>query len=142
MASITSINSVYIITIPNVIFPTQLQGFSADDIFGTDPLEVAETMMGVDGILSAGLINVPVQQGISLQADSASNAIFDTWYAQQRLIRDIYFANANVTLTSIGKKFALTNGALKTYPPLPDAGKVLKPRKFTIVWESITPAPF
>lgn len=141
MASITAQNAVYILAVPGVISSTQLQGFSADDIFTTDVMEIAETLMGVDGKLSAGLINVPVKQSITLQADSASNSVFESWYVQMRQIRDVYFANASVTLTSIGRKYSLTNGALTGYMPISDAKKVLQPRKFTITWEAVATAP-
>ena len=140
MASITSINSVYVLSVAGVIFPTQLQGFSADDIFSTDPLEVKEVVMGVDGRLSAGRVNVAAKQGISIQADSPSIQIFEIWNAAERVVKDTYFADATISFPSIGRKYACSNGVLTTYPLLSDAGKTLKVRRFAIVWESITPA--
>ena len=142
MSSITSANAIYMLGISSLFpVPQQLQGFSADDVFSTDPLEVAETMMGVDGVLSGGFVFSTVVQGISLQADSASNDVFDQWWNAQRQIRDLYYANGTVILPSVGKKYTLTKGILKTYPAVPDAGKTLKPRKFTIHWQSVTLAP-
>jgi hypothetical protein len=140
MASITSVNSVYILAVPGVFAATQLQGFAADDIYGTDPVELAETMMGVDGILSAGFVKMPIRQGISLQADSLSIQYFEQWNVAQRAINDVYFANATITLTSIGRKYNCERGVLGTYPILSDAGRVLKPRRFQLTWQSITPA--
>lgn len=141
MASITAANATFLLTIPSVFpVPQQLQGFAADDIFSTDPLESAEILMGVDGKLSAGFVFVPPKQGIFLQADSPSNAIFDAWYAAQQTVKDIFFADGLVQLTSIGTKWALIRGVLSTYPPIPDAGKTLKPRRFGITWESVSPA--
>ena len=141
MASITSANAVYLLSI-NALYNTaqQLQGFAADEIFSTDPLESAEVMMGVDGILSAGFVFVPVKQMVVLQADSASNAIFENWWSSQQQIKDLYFASGQITLPSLGRKFTLTNGALTTYPPVADAKKVLQPRKYGITWQSIIPA--
>lgn len=142
MSSITSANAVYMLSISSLyVIPQQIQGFSADDIFSTDPLESAEVMMGVDGVLSAGFVYVPIKQSIMLQADSASNDIFDYWWTAQQQQKDIYFANATVTLISIGTKYQLTNGVLSTYPPIPDAGKTLKPRRYAITWERVTPSP-
>ncbi len=141
MASITSANSIVMISIASVYTtPQQLQGFAADDIFSTDTMEIAETMMGVDGRLSAGYVFVPVKWSISLQADSPSNAIFDNWRAAQVSAGDVYFASATVNLPSLGKTYDLVNGVLTSYPPIPDAGKTLKPRKFGLTWESVTPA--
>ena len=50
--TLTAANSVILLTIPS-LFPVaqQLQGFSAEDVFDTDQLDTAETMMGVDGKL-------------------------------------------------------------------------------------------
>ncbi len=141
MASITSANAVYTLSI-TALYNTaqQLQGFAADEIFSTDPLESAEVMMGVDGILSAGFVFVPVKQMIALQADSASNALFENWWSSQQQIKDVYFANGQITLPSIGRKFTLTQGVLSTYPSVADAKKVLQPRKYGITWQSIVPA--
>lgn len=139
--SITSANATYLLGIPGVFpIPQQLQGFAADNIFGTDPLEVAETSMGVDGRLSVGFVFVPVKQNISLQADSDSNNVFDVWYQAEQLIKDKYRCTGIVLLTSIRKKWTLINGVLSTYPPIPDAAKTLQPRRFAITWESVSPA--
>lgn len=142
MGAITAANATILITIPS-IFPTpqQLQGFAADEIFDTDSVESVETLMGVDGVLSAGFVNVPIKWGISLQADSASNFIFDTWYTQMQVAKDVFPASAIVLLNTIGTKWALTNGYLTAYKPMPDAHKLLMPRKYGITWQTISPAP-
>lgn len=140
--SITAANAVYMLSIiPVFPVPVQLQGFGADDVFGTDPLTVAETVMGVDGLLSAGFVFNAVTQNITLQADSESNDVFDAWYAAQQVIKDTYRAQAVVMLKAINRKWTMTNGVLTTYPPLPDAKKVLQPRRFGITWESVFPSP-
>lgn len=140
MGNITASNAVYILSIPNVLLaPVQLQGFAADDIFDTEPLEAAETMMGVDGILSAGFVFVPVSQSITLQADSASNSAFDAWWTQEQANKTKYPATGQIKLTSIGTKWALSQGFLVTYPVIPNAGRVLKPRKYMIRWQSAFP---
>lgn len=140
MGSITSANAVYALSIASLYNTAQqLQGFSADEIFSTDPLESAEVLMGVDGILSAGFIFVPVKQMINLQADSPSNLIFQNWWASQQVAKDVYIASGIITLPSISTKFTLSQGYLTTYPATPDAGKTLKPRKYGITWQSILP---
>ena len=141
MGSITSANAIYMLAIPPLFaVPIQLQGFSADNIFVTDPVTIAETSMGLDGILSAGFVFNAKTQSISLQADSASNNMFDTWVAAQELIKDTFRANGVVLLTAINKKWTMTNGILTTYPPIPDAARTLQPRRFTITWEKVQPA--
>lgn len=140
MGNITAANAVYILTIPNVLLaPTQLQGFAADDVFDTEPLEAAETLMGVDGILSAGFVFVPVNQSITLQADSASNAVFDAWWGQEQANKTKFPASGQIKLIGIGTKWAMTNGFLTTYPIIPNAGRTLKPRKFMIRWQTAFP---
>lgn len=136
--TITAATAVFMLSIPGVFTtPQQLQGYSADDIFSTDPLESAEVLMGVDGNMSAGFVFVAIKQSITLQADSLSNDVFDQWYAAQQQIKDVYFANGVVILNSLGQKWTMTKGVLLPFPPIPDAGKTLKPRKFGITWESI-----
>ena len=139
--SITSANAIIMLTIANLFdVPQQIQGFASDDVFSTDAIAPAETMMGVDGLLSGGYVNVPVVQGFSLQADSPSIDFFDAWYAAQRAQNDTYVANGIITLSSLGRKWSMTKGYLTNYPMLPDAKKLLQPRKFSITWERVDPA--
>jgi hypothetical protein len=121
--------------------PLQLQGFAADDVYDTDPIESAEFLMGVDGKLSAGWVAVAVKQNYKLQADSPSIPnIFDVWFNAQQAVRDLFPANGVILLTAIGKKFTMTRGFLNGYKPLPDAKKLLQPQTFSITWESVQPA--
>lgn len=139
--SLTSANCIIMLGIPGVYTtPQQLQGFSADDVFDTDSVEVGETLMGVDGVLSGGWVNNPVSQNFSLQADSPSNAVFDNWYAAERTITDKYPASAVITLPSLNVKYTMVRGFLISYPIIPAARKIIQPRRFTIRWESATPA--
>jgi len=141
MGSITSANSIYTLAVTGLFpAPFQLQGFSAEDIFTTQALASVETLMGLDGILSGGFVYVPVVQSISLQADSASNNLFDQWYQAQQIAKDVYTAEGVIILQSIGKKWNLSNGFLSSYPPMPDAAKTLRPRRFAITWNSMNPA--
>jgi hypothetical protein len=128
-----SVGSVYPI-------PQQLQGFAADDVTDTQPIDTAELLMGVDGKLSGGFIFVPVKQGIILQADSPSNDIFDTWYATEQTLKDKVIAQGVIVFPAIGKKWVMNNGFLSSFPTMPDAKKILQPRKFEITWESVSPA--
>jgi hypothetical protein len=121
--------------------PQQLQGFAADDVFDTEAITPAEVLMGVDGKLSAGYTPVPIRQNISLQADSASNLIFDIWQASQQAAKEVFFCSGIVRLPSVSKSFVMTNGILTSYMPIADAKKVLQPRKFSITWETIIGAP-
>lgn len=141
MADITSANSVLILSASGVWSgPQQIQGYATDDVYSADPLEIAEIMMGVDGGLSAGFVYNALPVGYSLMAGSPSIALFDALYTQSRATKSIYWLNGSILLPALKMKYALVNGVLKTYPAISDGGKTLKPRKFSIVWESISPA--
>ena len=101
----------------------------------------SETLMGVDGILSAGFVYVEIPQTISLQADSRSNDVFDTWWTQMQAAKDTYVAQGLISLPSIGKKYTLVQGFLTGYKPAPAAKKILQPRQYQITWASLAPAP-
>lgn len=138
---ITSANATFLITVPSILpVPTQLQGFAADDIFDFDEVAASEVLMGVDGVLSGGMVYVPKPQNIMLQADSASNAVFDAWYQLQQINSAVYAAQGNVLLSGISTTFALSNGILTRYKPVPDAKRLLQPRRYQITWQKVVPA--
>jgi len=139
--TITAANAVFTLSVSGVFnVAQQLQQFAADDVFDTEAIEPAEVMMGVDGHLSAGFVFVATKQSITLQADSPSNLIFEAWQQAQKTARDIFFAQGGVILNSVGRAYTMNRGVLTSYPSLPDAKKVLQPRKYGITWESISPA--
>lgn len=141
--TLTAANCVLLLSIRGLLdVPQQLQGFSTDDVFGIDDLDTAETMMGVDGKLSAGWTPKEIKQSIFLQADSDSTFVFETWYQAQQSARELYYAVGAMNIPSINRKYVMTKGVLSQYSAAPNAKKVLQPRKFTITWESYTAAPF
>jgi hypothetical protein len=139
--SITAANAVYMISVTGLFStPQQLQGFAADDVFSTENLQSAETQMGVDGRLSGGFVYKEIVQSIMLQADSDSNFIFEQWWAAQQTAAEVLTANATVILKNLNSKYTLTRGFLTGFSPLPDAKKLLQPRRFSITWNSVIPA--
>lgn len=142
MGAVTAADIVYSITIP-LVFPTpvQIQGFATDEVLDIPSIRSAETMMGVDGVLSVGFVFVPVIQTLSLQADSLSNDVFDTWWAQSQSTLQSYIATATILMPSISKKYNLNGGILTGYKPLANAKKLLQPRTFELTWQNIAPAP-
>jgi hypothetical protein len=141
--TLTAANSVLLLGIVGLFdVPQQLQGFGTEDIFDTDAIEPAETMMGVDGRLSGGFVPKPIVQNITLQADSASNLIFETWYQAQQTVREIYYATGAISLPSLNRKYVMVRGILTSTTVTPTAKKVMQPRKYGITWERVTGAPF
>lgn len=142
MSSITGATAAYQLAITDLYdSPQQLQGFAADDVFSTPPIQSIETLMGVDGKMSAGFVYVEVKQSISLQADSDSNQLFDQWWAAQQDAQDVFFANATVLLFALGQKWQMTRGVLSQYHPIPDVKKLIQPRKYEITWNYMSAAP-
>ena len=142
MPDITSANAVFTISVPLLLpVPQRLQGFAVDDIFDMDEVDATDTMMGVDGILSGGMIYAPKMQNVKLQADSPSISFFDAWYAGQQAGIAAFAAQGIVTFPSLGTTYALITGFLSRYKPMADAKKVMQPRSFRITWQSVTPAP-
>jgi hypothetical protein len=141
--NLTAANAIFQLSIPAVFqSPQQLQGFSADDIFDTDSQEAIQAIMGVDGFLSAGFTYVETKQSITLQADSASGAIFDAWRDAEKAALNAFPASATIILPAISRKWTMVRGFLTGYKPIPGAGKVLKPRTFGITWNSNGGAPY
>ena len=141
MATLTTANSALALQIQGLFNSPQLiQGYATDDSFAADDVTDIETAMGVDGRLSGGYTPKEVILNIMLQADSASNDIFDQWAQAQVAARELYIANATIWLPGVSKKYAFTRGFMTTRSPMPGSKKILQPRKFSITFESVSPA--
>lgn len=140
--TLTGANAIIMLSIP-LLFntPQRLQGFATDDVYDVDQLASTETQMGVDGNLSGGFVYVPVKQTFSIQSDSDSILFFETWWAAQQQVADTYIASGRTTLNAVQRAYVQTKGFLSEYSPAPSVGKLLKPRKFAITWQSVLPTP-
>lgn len=140
--TLTSANAILLISVAGLYDVAQrIQGFSADDITDTDAVEPKETMMGVDGRLSAGWVPVIIKQNITLQADSLSNDLFENWAASERTSRETYVASGGLIIPSTGRKYAMRRGFLKGFVTFPSLKRTAQPRRYSIDWESVTAAP-
>lgn len=140
--SLTAANAVITLSVTGLFTtPQQLQGFSADDVYGVDKLKSTEVLMGVDGKLSGGFVFMPIVQNFSLQADSDSCDIFDQWWAAQQRNRDVFTATGYTSLPSLQQAFRSTKGFLTDISPIPSAGRTIAKREFTITWESVLAVP-
>lgn len=139
---ITSANAIIMITAPGVFnTPQRLQKFSAEDIYEMGQINAGETSMGVDGYLSAGFTFVEKEQGYTLQADSESNNVFRQIFRYEESNIAKIPLQGITTLPALGLKFVSPKGFLKVYTPMPSAGKTVKPLKYSIVWERVSPQP-
>lgn len=140
--TLTSANAILMLAVDTIFpVPTRIKGFAADDVTSMDAIDNAETMMGVDGRLSAGFVPAPVRQTITLQADSLSNDFFEYWNTFERQAQQKYVAAGTILLKATNKQYICSRGFLRSYTPMPAARRVLQPRTFTIEWENVIPAP-
>lgn len=138
MATITSANAILSLAVNNYFpVPQVIQGFAVDDAFESEAVEQAETLMGVDGILSAGKVFVPYKMTIHLQADSPSVQLFDAWRTAQDAAVDVFSASGSITLPSTGMVYTLQNGFLTSATPFPAVKKTLEPLVYEITWQRI-----
>lgn len=137
MTDITSSNSTYVLSVPQVFAaPVQLQGYATDDAFSTPEVDVAETFVGVDGRFSAGLMPYLIKQNIVFQADSPSIALLETWLAAMAAANNTaYFATGTISLPSLKKTYSLGPGILSRITPITQAKKVLQPVTYEITWQ-------
>ena len=91
MSTLTSANSSLSLSIAGLFSaPQTIQGFAVDDAFDSDSVAQSETMMGIDGTLSAGKVFTPYKMAVHLLPNSPSMAIFETWRNQQDAQVDVF----------------------------------------------------
>jgi hypothetical protein len=138
MATITSANATLSLAINNYFpIPQTIQGFAVDDAFEGEAVQQSETLMGVDGILSAGKVFMPYKMTIHLQADSPSVFLFDAWRTAQDAAVDVFSASGSIVLPATSTVFTLQNGFLTSATPFPAVKKTLEPLVYEITWQRI-----
>ncbi len=139
---LTVSNAIIMLVIPDLFpVPQQLQGFAADDLMTNEPVDSIETIMGLDGLLSAGWVPTPKIWTCVLQANSISTFMFDELNQQQESAKRGFSMDGSLTLPDLGRTYVMANGFMTNYTVMPDARKILQPRRFRITWESILGAP-
>lgn len=142
MATLTAANSVLAIQVQNLYnVPQIIAGFATDDAFMSPDVSPSQVEMGVDGRLSGGHVPFPTVLEITLQADSPSMEVFKNILSASTAQREVYIINATVLLPGSEEKYALTRGFMTSASPMAGVKKILQPRKFSITFESCTPAP-
>lgn len=136
--TLTAANSIIMLGVTG-LFPTpqKMQGFAADDVADVENMQPTETVMGVDGRLSAGFAPAPIVQNITLQADSESNDFFDQLISAERTAREKYVLFGSIVLPALGRKFVMTRGFLHAFPKMPGIKRTLQARRFTLHWEDM-----
>jgi hypothetical protein len=139
MATITSMNSEFTITIPDVFDgPVILEGYAVDDAFDTANVKPAVAKQGVDGRKSSGKVPYLVVMKVHLMPDSPAVAIFDQWNgAIQAADDDLPAQQASIWSPSLGKAWALYNGTLTEASIIPNAKQVFEAQEWEITWEAV-----
>lgn len=136
--TITSADSIFALTVTN-LFPSAqtLEGYAADAMFALGDTEMAVSVRGADGKLSAGFVFGEYLQTITIMPDSPSRELFETWQLTSLTSKAVFRCNATIILPAISRKFTLTNGVLQRVKAIPDAQRVLQAMTFQINWESV-----
>jgi hypothetical protein len=136
--TLTVANSTITITVPNLFnSPQVLGGYMADRAWETDIVELAEVVMGVDGVLSGGFVPFPVPQVYYIMPTSLTSDMFETWIGTSQANQTTYPASGKITLLGTGKSYTMQTGYLTKGGVIPNAGKLLEGRPFTITWQSV-----
>lgn len=141
MASITSANSNFTVKIADLFpGPNKLQGYATDDAWDTEDVELAEVSIGVDGEKSEGYVFSLVTMVVHFAASSTSLDLFDEILRQSKANKQTYRLDGQLIVPATSKVYDCVNGTVTRGKVMPDGKRVLQPRTFTIVWQSIDPA--
>jgi hypothetical protein len=143
MGTITSANSSFALVVPSVFgtIPQLLQGYAADDAFTQEAFDLAETRMGVDGVLSAGYTPSPKRITVMLQPDSIALNVFLTWALAITAAKEQFAATGNILYPSISLGFKLGTVFFKNSQGLPSAKKVIDPFPAVLEYQDLTSFP-
>lgn len=141
--TITSADSIFALSVTN-LYPSaqRLEGYAADAMFALGDTEMALSVRGADGKLSAGFVFGEYLQTITIMPDSPSREIFETWQLTSTTAKAVFRCNATIILPSLGRKYTLTNGVLQRAKTIPDAQRVLQAMTFQINWENVVSEPY
>lgn len=133
---ITSANAV--VSLQCSLFSTTLQQFATDTSFEGEDDQVAETRMGIDGMMVAG--QVPNIKAVTIHLEASSPSVEYLKLLKQAMEQNhtIYEVNMVISLPSIGKTITYSHGVLQSAKDLPDGKKVLDPTSWTFHFQNKT----
>ena len=141
--TITSADASIHMTVDN-LFPSgfALSGFAADNIFDMENMEIAQTVRGADGKLSAGFVYGTPNQTFHIMPDSPVYSKIQTWINTSQASAAVYRCNMVAVFVTNGRKYTCSNGVLTTGGLIPAAARVLQPITFTVQWETIAASEY
>lgn len=143
MRTLTTANSTMTLTVPGLLpAPRNIEGYAVDDVFVSDAIEIAQTMMGVDGRMSFGYVPAIKKTTVTLMPTSPSIQLFELWGTTMMTLREALPATALVLqVPGMERVYTYTKGVLVNFKPLPDLKKLSQQVQYMIDWESITYLP-
>jgi len=140
--TITAVSASLFITIPDIsISGHKVQGFGGDDAFTFEPVDTAETYLGVDGKLNAGYIPQLKNMSLLLAPTSDAIQIFNNLFFTQEQQSELSFiTQGDINIPALGLKYRMTNGVLRNYTPVVGVKKTLQPLSAKITWSTVEPA--
>jgi H+/Cl- antiporter ClcA len=142
MGDITSANSSFVLTVAQVFaVPQILQGYGADDAFTQEKYQLAETRMGVDGILSGGYTPTPKRLTVNLQPDSVALATFLRWAQSVVAAKTSFTGKATILYPSVSLGFTLGTIFFEQTQGMPSAKKILDTFSVDLVYQDLTSFP-
>ncbi|WP_304947319.1 hypothetical protein [uncultured Parasutterella sp.] len=135
---ITAANASAVMTVED-LYPNgiKLERFSTDAAIVADSQQVAETRMGVDGKMAAGVTPNIYPVTVTLEANSPTATSFSTLYEAMNANKRLYVCNLTIRIPSIGRTYQFSNGVLQTANPMPALNKVLAPTTWVFHFESM-----
>lgn len=141
--TLTAANSTFTLAVEGIFpVPVKIQGYSTDAAFEMDAVEGAEVMKGVDNLMSAGWVPSIKQQTITLQADSPSATLFETWVQAMDSAREVIWCDGVIVQPGLGQIYTLTRGVLRNYSRMSSVRRTMQPRPFIIAWTTVVSAPY
>ena len=135
---ITAANASAVMTVED-LYPNgiKLERFSTDAAIVADSQQIAETRMGVDGKMAAGVTPNIYPVTVTLEANSPTATSFTTIYEAMNANKRLYVCNLTIKIPSIGRTYQFSNGVLQTANPMPALNKVLAPTTWVFHFESM-----
>jgi hypothetical protein len=134
---ITSANAELVLTVDN-LYPNGivLQQASVDSFAASDNVQTAETRMGVDGKMAAGVVPNIIPLTISLEANSPSAKLLAN--VRQAMIsnKELYRCTLTIRIPSIGETHVFNRGVLQSGNVFPAIQRVLAPTQWVFHFES------
>lgn len=135
---VTSANAELILAVED-LFPSgvALEHFTADGVFSSDAIEIAETRRSVDGKMVAGVIKNITSVTINLEAASPSYSVLEFLRASMDSNNRPYECTLTATLPALGITRTFIKGVLKSAPPVASTARTIQPTTWVFDFERV-----